>query len=164
MDDKLHRMLRNLVRNRTVAALGTVHKNEPFVSMVPYVLHGDAAEFLIHVSLLSAHTRHMLEHSRVSLMVTAAENAVDESGELIEAQALPRVTVQGNAMRLDPEGANYANGKALYLARFPSAAQMFDLPDFSLFAISPQSVRFIAGFGKAHTLSDEQWARAIGSG
>lgn len=162
MDDTLNQVLRKLVYSRTVAALGTTEKDEPFVSMVPYVLHGADAHFLIHVSGLSAHTRQMLAQSRVSIMVSAAEDAVGKDGIAIQPQALPRVSVQGDAMRLEPAGADYASGRTHYLERFPSAAQMFELPDFSLFEINPRSVRFVAGFGKAHSLSPEAWARVVG--
>jgi len=163
MEKSFEELLRNLVRGRAVAALGTLDDGDPFVSMVPYVLHGPGAAFLIHVSGLSAHTRHMLEHPRVSLMVAAAENSVDDDGRAIEAQALPRATLQGEAQRLNPAGPDYAAGKAAYLNRFPTAEQMFELPDFSLFAIHPQSVRFIAGFGRAHSLTPEGWALALHS-
>ncbi len=161
MDDTLNDLLRRLVRNRTVAALGTLDAGDPFVSMAPYVLHGTGADFLIHVSGLSAHTRQMLEHPRVSLMVTTAEGAVAEDGTAIQPQALPRVTAQGDATRLDSNSDRYASGKSAYLERFPSARQMFELPDFSLFTISPRSVRFIAGFGKAHSLNAQTWARIL---
>lgn len=163
MDDTLNQALRKLVYSRAIAALGTTEKDEPFVSMVPYILHGAAADFLIHVSGLSAHTRQMLAQPRVSIMVTAAEDAVDEDGRAIQPQALPRVTVQGEATRIDPASAEYAAAKDAYLARFPPAQQMFELPDFSLFAVSPTAVRFIAGFGKAHSLSPETWARTMRS-
>lgn len=161
MDETPNRLLQKLVRSRAVAALGTVKNGEPFVSMVPYVLHGPKSDFLIHVSGLSAHTRHMMQHPRVSLMVTAAEASLDENGAAIEAQALPRVTIQGDAIRLDPHGSAYAAGKIAYLERFPTAVQMFELPDFSLFAIHPQSARFIAGFGKANSLGHEAWAQTM---
>lgn len=161
MDEASNRILASLVRGRTTAALGTMDRGDPFVSMVPYVLHGAGHDFLIHVSGLSAHTRHMLVHPRVSLMVTAAENSIGDDGRVIEPQALPRATIAGVAQRLDPAGADYATGKSAYLERFPTAEQMFDLPDFSLFAISPQSVRFIAGFGRAHSLRPEDWVQAI---
>lgn len=161
MDDTLNRVLRNLVLGRAVAALGTVEEGEPFVSMVPYILHGAGAAFLIHVSGLSAHTRQMLAHPQVSILVTAAEDAPGEEGAAILPQALPRVTVQGTAARIDPSGNEYAAGKAAYLERFPGAELMFGLPDFSLFTLRPRSARFIAGFGKAHSLSPEAWARAV---
>ena len=118
MDQALCRILNSLVRGRATAALGTLDRGEPFVSMVPYVLHGEPPAFLIHVSGLSAHTRHMLEHPSVSLMVTAAEDSTDAAGNRIEPQALPRVTVQGNAAPLDKSGAGYVTGKSAYLERF----------------------------------------------
>ena len=161
MDDVSNRILANLVRGRTTAALGTIDRGEPFVSMVPYVLHGEGPGFLIHVSGLSAHTGHMLLHPGVSLMVTAAENSIGDDGEVIEPQALPRATIAGMAQRLDPAGTDYAEGKSSYLKRFPTAEQMFALPDFSLFAIRPLTVRFIAGFGRAHSLNPEGWAQAM---
>jgi len=161
MDDTLNELLRRLVRSRAVAALGTLDAGEPFVSMVPYILHGASAQFLIHVSGLSAHTRQMLAHPRVSLMVTAAEGTVAEDGSAIQPQALPRVTAQGDATRLNSSSDQYAAAKSAYLERFPSAQQMFELPDFSLFTISPRSARFIAGFGKAHNLSAQAWARIL---
>ena len=163
MDATENLILRRLLRSRAIAALGTTEKGEPFVSMVPYILHGAGADFLIHVSGLSAHTRQMLAHPRVSIMVTAAEDAVGDDGAAIQPQALPRVMVQGNATRVDPASKEYAVGKAAYLERFPPAQQMFELRDFSLFTISPRTVRFIAGFGKAHSLSPETWADAVGT-
>ena len=162
MDDTRIQVLRKLVLSRAVAALGTAEKGEPVVSMVPYILHGAGANFLIHVSGLSAHTRQMLAQPRVSIMVTAAEDAVGDDGAAIQPQALPRVTVQGDATRIDPGSQAYAAGKAAYLERFPWAQQMFELSDFSLFTISPRSARFIAGFGKAHSLNPQAWARAAG--
>lgn len=161
MDESLNDVLRKLVNGRKIAALGTVDKGEPFVSMVPFVLHGAGADFLIHVSGLAAHTRQMLANPQVSLMVTAAENALDENGAAIEPQALPRVTAQGSATRIDPESESYPAAKAAYLARFPQAALMFQLADFSLIAISPRTLRFVAGFGKAHSLRPEAWTRAM---
>jgi len=165
MDDALNQRLRTLLYSREVAALGTVYKGEPFVSMVPYALHhvldGTGPDFLIHVSALSAHTRHKSEDPRVSLMVTAAEGSRDEDGTIIQAQALPRVTVKGDAVRLDPAGTGHAPGLTTYLDRFPNAAQMFELPDFSLFAIRPESIRFIAGFGKAHSMTAQSWATVL---
>jgi putative heme iron utilization protein len=160
MEPQLAQTLRALVRGRSVAALGTLHAGEPFVSMVPYALFGQAHDFLIHVSALAPHTRDMLAHPRVSLLVTAPEGG--ESGDL-PPQALPRASVQGDALQLSPAAADYAAAKAVYLSRFAQSAQMFELADFSLFAIRAVSVRFVAGYGKAFTLSPEAYARALDS-
>ncbi len=155
LDADLIHTLRTLVLERRIAALGTLHEGEPFVSMVPYALHGADHHFLIHVSALASHTSDMAAHSRVSLLVTAPEGAE------VEAQALPRLTVHGDALRLARDADGYAAARATYLARFASAAQMFELGDFSLFVIRPVALRFVAGYGKAYGLSPEVLARAL---
>lgn len=160
MGPQLTQTLRHLVLARSVAALGTLHSGEPFVSMVPYALFGEDHDFLIHVSALAPHTRDMLAHPRVSLLVAAPEGG--ESGD-VPPQALPRASVQGDALQLLPASADYAAAKAVYLARFAQSAQMFDLTDFSLFTIRAVSVRFVAGYGKAFSMSPEAYARALDS-
>jgi len=160
MDVELTRTLRDLVRGRSVAALGTLHSGEPFVSMVPYALVGKEHDFLIHVSALAPHTRDMLAHPRVSLLVTAPDGGA--SGD-VPPQALPRASVQGDALQLPPAAADYAAAKAVYLARFAESAQTFELADFSLFIIRALSVRFVAGYGKAFSLSPEAYTQALDS-
>jgi len=155
LDAEFIRTLRALVAGRTVAALGTLHAGEPFVSMVPYALFGADHHFLIHVSALASHTRDMLAHARVSLLVTAAE----VSG--IAAQALSRLSVQGDARPLPREGGEYAAARDVYLARFADAGHMFELADFSLFVIQPVALRFVAGYGKAFSPAPAVLARAL---
>ena len=158
LDAGLTRTLRELVLGRSVAALGTLHSNEPFVSMVPYALYGEERQFLIHVSALASHTRDMLAQPRVSLLITAPE------GGDIAPQALPRLSVQGDALQLNRAGTDYAPARACYLARFADAAQMFELADFSLFVIRPVSLRFVAGYGKAFSPTPAALALILGSG
>lgn len=158
MDTTLTQTLRALVLGRAVAALGTLHAGEPFISMVLYALHGPDHHFLIHVSALAAHTRDMLAHPRVSLLIAAAE------GGDIAPQALPRLSVQGDARPMARESDAYTVAKAAYLVRFDDAAQMFELSDFSLFLIQPLSLRFVAGFGKAFSPTPGVLARALDGG
>ena len=146
--------LRDLLRQQTIAALGTLHRGEPYVSMVPYALDEHGPEFLIHVSALAPHTRDMHDHPRVSLLIVAA----DDGGR---PQARARATIQGDAAPLHAESARCAEARALYLMRFPHAADIFSLPDFSLFAIRPTSARFIGGFAQAVSLTPELFARAL---
>lgn len=149
MDADTSALLRRLLTERPVAALATLHRGEPAVSMVPFVLPAGQAELLVHVSALATHTRDMLEHPRVGLMVTA-----DTAGPWAP-QALPRISLQADAVPLVRDGDAYAQARAHYLGRFPDAAQTFELGDFSLFALRPVSVRGIAGFGRAYSLVGE---------
>ena len=147
--------LAELLAARKVAALGTLHGGGPYVSMVPFAMLEDGSAFLIHVSELSAHTQDMLEDPRVSLLITQSESA-----ETLP-QSLARITVLGEAKRIDEESAEHAAAMARYLNRFPDSEPMFGFADFSLFAIRPASFRWIGGFAAAQSLTPEEFARAL---
>ncbi len=147
--------LRTLITNQPLAALGAVQGGEPFVSMVPFAVEPNGGKLIIHVSTLAAHTKHMLENTRVSLMVMAAPSPD------VSAQATPRVTIQGVATQLDKASAEYEEAKAVYVERFPQSLDLFSFADFSLFSIAPTSARFVAGFAQAMTLRAEELRAAL---
>jgi len=158
MDPDTAASLRRLLAARSVAALATLHHGEPAVSMTPFVLPPGAAHLVIHVSALATHTRDMLAHPRVGVLVTADEGACAP-------QALPRVSLQADAEPLARGTAAADEARAQYLARFPDAEITFSLADFSLFVLRPVSARLVAGFARAHSLAGErlgEWLRAGG--
>ena len=155
MNESPDSALRDLLASRRVAALGTLHGGAPYVSMVPFALFPDGSAFLIHVSGLSAHTGDMLKDPRVSLLVMASESPEQM------AQELPRVSILGRAAPIPEPSGEYDAGMACYLERFPDAAPMFQLGDFSLFTITPEHVRWIGGFAGAESLSPESFAKAV---
>jgi putative heme iron utilization protein len=144
--------LRQLLATRPVGALATLHRGEPAVSMVPFVLPAGGTQVFIHVSGLATHTRDMQQHPRVSLLVMAEATAE------VSPQALPRVALQAEVRALAPGSTEHAAAHAAYLQRFPDAAQTFALADFSLLALQPVSARLIAGFGRAYSLAGLQLA------
>lgn len=147
MNTELNTQLAQLLRARKTAALGTLRVGAPFVSMVPYALAADGSGFIVHVSELAAHTKDMLADARVSLMVSD-----DEAGAATPL-ALMRVTIQGDAQRIEGGADELPALRAAYLARFPDAEPMFGFGDFSIFLIRPETARFVAGFGQAHSLT-----------
>jgi putative heme iron utilization protein len=155
MNPEQTQSLRRLFHGQHIASLGTLHEGDPYVSMVPFALLPDASALVIHVSQLSSHTKDMVEHPRISLLVVVADTAG------APAQALARVTLQGRAERYTASTPGYASAQEAYLSRFPQAASTFALPDFSLFAIRPLSIRFIAGFAQALTLTPTAFASAL---
>jgi hypothetical protein len=146
MDAEAAQMLRRLLQTRPVGALGTLHRGEPAVSMVPFVLPAGDTRLLIHVSALATHTRDMREHPRVSLLVMAEPQAD------VPPQALPRVTLQADAVTLSRDDGDHAAAQAAYLGRFPDAAATFELTDFSIVMLQPVSARLVAGFGQAYSV------------
>lgn len=160
MDTEARSSLRRLLDEQPVAALGTLHGEDPAVSMVPFVLLQPAdapARFVIHVSALATHTRDMQRHPRVGLLVTA------DPAYGVMPQARPRVAFQADAMELPKLDKHYKAAKKQYLARFPDAREIFDLGDFSLWTLTPQSARLVAGFGRAYGLVAEPLAAWLAS-
>jgi len=150
--------LRDLLRNQQVASLGTLHKGQPYVSMVPFALLPGGTNFIIHVSQLAAHTKDMLAHPQVSLLVIAPP-----APEVI-AQELARITVQGEAVQVIRDTPDHAAARTAYLERFPQSEPMFGFSDFSLFAIVPEAIRFVGGFAQATTISPHTLAEALSQG
>jgi len=147
--------LRSLLDAQTIAALATLHRGEPYASMVPFALDEAGPHFLIHVSALAPHTKDLCESPRVSLLIVAPDSAAPSP------QARARATVQGDAEHVAHDSPAYAQAKAVYLARFPQAADIFELADFSIFRIRPVSVRFIGGFAQAKSLVGDAMTQAL---
>lgn len=151
--------LRVLIEGYRQAALGTVDGGAPFVSMVLYALEpraGAAPALLIHVSGLSAHTRHLRADPRASLLVMQPDMGDGDP------QALPRVTLQCLAAPLTADDPGFTAARAAYLARLPFQEYLFAFPDFTLFRLDVQSARYVAGFARAFSLTAEQFAAALG--
>lgn len=147
--------LRSLLESQAVASLATLHKGEPAVSMVPFALLPGGQGFVIHVSRLATHTQDMLTDPAVGLMVIAVP------GPAQSPLALPRVSVRGSARQCLPEAAEYGEARAAYLAKLPQSEELFSFADFSLFIIEVRSLRFVAGFGRALSVTPEQWVTVM---
>lgn len=155
MDASEASALKSLLAGQPVAALATLHGNEPAISMVPYALLPDGSGLVIHVSRLATHTNDMLAHPQVAVLVTGAPGASETP------LTQPRVSFQGQARRCEPESVEYAHARAAYLARLPEAEDLFSFPDFSLFVIKPASARYVAGAGRAMSLTGAEIVKAL---
>lgn len=149
-----------LLRSTRLAALGTLREGAPFVSMVTYLAGEDLTKFYLHLSGLAVHTRALRADRRVGLLIAQTDPGI------VDPQTLARVSIQGEAVGLPKGGAEFVAAQEGYLAQFPDSAQNFALADFDLYAIVPQSARFVAGFGHIFnlTLADFKRAGAIGRG
>jgi hypothetical protein len=124
--------------------------------MVPYSLLSGGRGFVVHVSGLAAHTRDMLAHPAVSLLVVAP----NEPGEPV--QGLARATIQGRAAQVSETDPRHAEAKTVYLSRFPQSEPMFGLADFSLFVVEPRAIRFVGGFAQATSITAETFSAVMG--
>ena len=150
MDAQSSQALSSLILSRSVGALGTLRDGAPYVSMVLCVPSRDLSGFLIHISRLAHHTQNMLTDPRVSLMIVASEQEHEDP------QALPRVSIQGVAEEIPSASREFKQAAEAYLARIPQATTYLALGDFSFFRIVPHTIRFVAGFGRAFSVTPRQ--------
>ena len=154
MDESSEEILAHIIRGTRVAALGTLHEGEPRLSMVAYAFANDFSAFYIHVSKLGKHTTDMENDSRVSLLITEADDG------RLDPQTLARASLHGTAEMLPRSDPGHPLVKGIYLERFPEAEKFFSLGDFNLWRISPKGGRLVAGFGRAFNLVPETLVRA----
>jgi len=159
LDSASLNILRSLLVERGTAALATLHEGRPFASMIPFtaMVAGGLLRVVTHVSGLSAHTRDMRANPDVCLLMTAPED------QGVPPQAQPRVSINAVAAFVPPEHSDHARVKTAYLDKFPHAADLFLLGDFSLVVFEPTSARLITGFGRAFTLSPDILMAALTS-
>lgn len=107
----------------------------PFGSVAPFVLSHDCQPIIL-ISNIAEHTKNIVANPKVSLLVFAGDD---------DLQANARLTLLGNAVRIDKDEANF---RARYLRYLPQASSYFDMHDFSFYRIEITHARYIAGFGK----------------
>jgi putative heme iron utilization protein len=149
MDEQSEQTLARLIRDTRVAALGTLHDEEPNLAMVAYSFSEDFSTFYIHVSRLGKHTADMETNPRVGLLIAETDD------RRANPQTLARVSLRGLAEILPRDDPGYPQVKKNYLERFPEAEQLFSLGDFNLWKITPKGGRYVAGFGRAFNLVPE---------
>lgn len=140
----------HLIAGQRWAALATLSEEGPSASMVAYVPEPGCSGFLLHLSHLAAHTRHLLNDARASLLITQPDTGEGDP------QTLARVSIQGRVSVLDREGEEFSAARAAYIHRLPAAELLFGFNDFVLFRLKPLGVRYVGGFARAYTLSAEQ--------
>jgi len=130
---------RRWFRHRSEGVLSTLSARiggHPFGSVVSFVpdLWGRPV-FL--ASALAEHTRNIENDPRSSLITQAP------TGKQHETQATARFTMLGEAVRIEPNGAE----RDRFMRYLPGASRLLALGDFSFYRIDPIALRFIGGFG-----------------
>lgn len=137
-----------LLKRQRWAALATLSSdNNPEASMVAYALSRNADEIYLHLSELATHSRNLMRHPRLSLVISETDTGDGDP------QQLARATVYGQAEILPPGQTGYSAARACYLAHLPTAEQLFDFGDFHLFRLKIERLRFVGGFGQAFNIA-----------
>lgn len=130
----------SLLEHATFAALATTFEGHPMVTRVGCLwLPGQGMGML--VSDLSDHSQALAADPACALLV-------GEPGDKGDPLTHPRITLRGNARRIDK-----AAHRDAWLAARPKSKLYYDFTDFRLLAVPPDDALLNGGFGKAFRLT-----------
>ena len=158
MDAELLQIIHRLLSTARMAARGTLREGAPFVSLTTTAAADDFTTFWLHLSRLAFHTRHIEDDPRASLMIW------EEAPSGRNPQSLARISLAGEAVRIDRETAEFASGKETFLKRNPDSEMFFSLGDFALYRVTVGYGRLVGGFGAIHTISPSDLREASRAG
>jgi len=148
---ELMNRVRSVLLGQDVASLST-HSSDcpgyPFGSIVP-VGFDDINRPVLLISRLAQHTRNIAENPKISLMLSDIAQLGNR-----DVQTCARVTILGQAEKLII-GEN-AETVARYCRYYPQAESYYKELDFDFYRLTPEKVRFIAGFGQIHWVESER--------
>jgi putative heme iron utilization protein len=143
-----------LRHNLSSAVLGTASATgEPDASVVATLLD-DTGAFVVYVSGLTAHTRHLRVNPRVSVLLLEPESAATQ------ALARRRLSFACTAEAVGRESAEHDALVGQFRAKFGAAIDLLaGLPDFQMMRLVPQRGRLVAGFGAAFEVDPQDWSK-----
>jgi len=133
-----------LIAAQQTLLLSTASANNlPDISYAPFV-RDEAGVFYIYVSELARHTANLLDNPRASIMFICPE--VESRNPF----ARERVVVMCRVIEVFRDDPVYVSQLNALQAKFGETVGLLrSLPDFHLFALRPESGRYVVGFGRA---------------
>lgn len=141
-----------LLAEYKTASLATISSTGvPLASYVPLALDG-RRRLLFFVSELSEHTANLSSSTRASLML------IDDESRTEQLFARNRLTFNGTVTRIGRDHLDWPAVSAAYGDRFGKFFSMLSgLNDFHMFALTPDEIRLVVGFGAAYRVSGAGW-------
>ncbi len=142
--------LHNLLASQQTLLLSTASVTGiPDLGYAPY-LRDQAGCFYIFISELAAHTANLFANPQASVMFVRPES---ESRNLF---ARERAIFQCTVKEIDRNDANFSTQVKALQDQFGEVVSLLrSLSDFHLFALSPESGRYVAGFGQSYTVNTQ---------
>lgn len=140
--------LQELLASQQTILLSTVSGNSvPDLSVAPFV-RDQAGCFYIFISELATHTANLLNNPQASVMFIRPEC---ESNNLF---ARERAVFNCNAKKIERSEPLYTIQLKAFQDKFGEVVSLLQtLTDFHLFALCPESGRYIMGFGQAYMIN-----------
>ena len=130
----------------------------PQASYAPCVID-EARNIYIFVSGLSAHTQNLASTGQVSALF------VKDEADTPQMFARQRLSYACSVTLLERESDDWMAIAQKFQDRFGNIVEvMAGLPDFRIFKLTPQSGRFVIGFGAAYSVDPNDLSRLIHQG
>lgn len=142
---------RRLYRSKNAGILSTISlelAGYPFGSLTPYAPDAEGRPILL-VSEIAEHSHNMAADPKVSLTINQSDSD--------EAQAQGRITIVGDALRIEGREAEAADR---YFHYFPYARSYLKAHGFHFVRIDPVRIRYIGGFGKIFWIEASDFLQA----
>ena len=151
---RAHAIIAELRAQLSTIVLGTAATDgTPEASVAAALLDADGA-FVVYLSGLAAHTRHLRLNPRASVLLVAA----DTKGS--NPFARPRLTFACAAESIAGDTEKHGTYVRAFREKFGGTIDVLaTLPDFQFFRLQPQSGRVVAGFGAAFNVDPLDWNR-----
>jgi putative heme iron utilization protein len=130
-----------LLRSASTGALATLDASgAPFATLTTVATDADGRPLLL-LSRLAAHTRHLDADPRASLLLARLGRG--------DPLAHPRLTLSGNALRLERESEDGVRARRRFLEHHPKAELYADFGDFAFWRLDPAAAHLNGGFARA---------------
>ena len=140
-------LLKSLLVDERLLALGLVAGGEPLAGLLPFVVADDFSALYVQASQLARHTRGLTAGARFSGVVHRPD------GPDADPLQIPRVILEGVIAPLESGRGEREAAVRAFVRRFPSAAMTLALPDFTLYRLEIEAGRLVAGFGSASPIA-----------
>jgi len=139
---------------RTLLLATANGEGEPQASCTPFVV--DDGALYVFVSALAPHTANLSARGDTSVML------VRDEAHCADPFARPRLTLRCSVAEVARDsGAWHQVLDRMHARLGATVALVRELPDFSLFRLSPRQGQVVSGFARARALSDSDLAAAL---
>lgn len=147
------RSIRELLDEQRLLALAVIADGAPYAGLLPFIVLPEYAGVMIHASRLSKHTQGLTEGARVGVLLH------EQYAPGKDPLQIKRATFECIVRSLERKSADWEEGRAWYVERFPDSLITFNLGDFTLFRLEFQNGLWVGGFGRAVEIEPEDIAK-----
>ena len=142
-----------LLNEQRWAALAVQDHAKPLASMVAFVADPNAQNILLLLSELARHTQCLRRSGMASLVISETDTGIGDP------QTLSRLSLTGTISVISRDHSEFSQCRDKYSQRFPDSKRLFQFGDFHLFRLTPETMRFVAGFGRAYQFTEPHMGR-----